>query len=89
MVTLLATRNVRSEVDVSADVEHDDAPLLADGVTEGAGAAVVEVGDVKDITAAATTGQGAESLGAGKCEQMRRNFGRGLVGGRAGRTERD
>ena len=50
---------------------------------------VIEVGDVIDLAAAPTAGQCAESFRAGKCNQLRRNFRRGLAGGGAGGIKRD
>ena len=78
----------RGQVDVSADVEDHDPPFGGHRVAEGAGSAVVEIGDVVERAAAPAAGQRAEALGAGKRDQQGAGLRLRSVGRVAGRAER-
>ena len=54
----------RQQIDLAADGKDDDAIRSADGITEGAGARVVAIGDNVDASRPAAGRLGAESLSA-------------------------
>ena len=82
-------RHRGDELDVAADVEHDEAVRGADGVAERAGAGVVEVGDVIDGAVASARHVLAETLRAGERERRPLRAGgpgRAAAPGAAGRA---
>ena len=66
-----AHRNRGKQDDISTDVEHDDAVARADGVAKRSRARIVQVGDVVDRPAPASSGHGPESKGSRECRDLR------------------